>query len=341
MDISLTFLSIIDILSISTAFMLGLLFFTVTSKNKIANVFLGLFLWSLAVEVLESFYRSSSIEQIQIPLTSQFTLVFLLFYVTQTINLTAKKWHYSLFIPGIIINVFIYLNSNVPFINYFEYLFNIAILLYILSILKQHKEKIAHFYSDIENKTLRWIKAIVFIFLGFHLLWVLEDIVGFQNENWVEPFVILSNILTFFMVYWIGYNGFSQSEIFQKNLFNNTEIEEIEIELEKFEALHVRILNEKLFTQQNLTLRILSEIVDIKEKELSKLINLHSKSNFYQFINQFRVVEFKNLLNSPKAKQLSILGLAEEAGFSSKSTFYTTFKGLEGITPKQYEQSLN
>ena len=70
------------------------------------------------------------------------------------------------------------------------------------------------------------------------------------------------------------------------------------------------------------------------------MINEHSKTNFYQFINGFRVSEFKMLMQSPKAQQLSILGLAEEAGFSSKSTFYTAFKAVEGVTPKQYELSL-
>ena len=70
------------------------------------------------------------------------------------------------------------------------------------------------------------------------------------------------------------------------------------------------------------------------------MINTHTQNNFYHFTNQFRVEEFKKLLLSTKAKQLSLLGLAEEAGFYSKSIFYTVFKDAEGITPKQYQNQL-
>ena len=70
------------------------------------------------------------------------------------------------------------------------------------------------------------------------------------------------------------------------------------------------------------------------------MINTYTQNNFYHFTNQFRVKEFKKLLLSTKAKQLSLLGLAEEAGFYSKSIFYTVFKDAEGITPKQYQNQL-
>jgi len=70
---------------------------------------------------------------------------------------------------------------------------------------------------------------------------------------------------------------------------------------------------------------------------LSTIINQEAKTNFYNYINQFRVKEFKRLLQTPKAQQYSILGLAKEAGFNSKSTFYAAFKGIEGMAPKEYQ----
>ncbi|WP_109301025.1 AraC family transcriptional regulator [Aquimarina sp. AU474] len=110
---------------------------------------------------------------------------------------------------------------------------------------------------------------------------------------------------------------------------------------EQFKTIESKIKSERLFQNPNLNLRVLAANLDVKEKELSKLINQCSETNFYQFINRFRVDEFKNLMQSPKARQMSILGLAQEAGFSSKSTFYSAFKTIEGVTPKQYELSLN
>jgi AraC-like DNA-binding protein len=242
-------------------------------------------------------------------------------------------------LPGIITNFVL-----LP--HYFEYVFNIIILTYIIKILKGHRQEIGNFYSDIENKTLSWIRAIVFVFLFFHALWVIEDLVGILHEEITEYFAYTSNILTFLMIYWIGYNGFSQSEIFTSQQFQSykkTTLEKTVTDIDtlrKFKEISETIYTKKIFADTDLTLRTLSITLNLKEKELSRIINKSTQKNFYHFINQFRIDEFKKLLSSPKAKQLSILGLAQEAGFSSKSTFYTAFKNIEGITPKEYQNQL-
>ncbi|MDB2526762.1 helix-turn-helix domain-containing protein, partial [Mariniblastus sp.] len=64
------------------------------------------------------------------------------------------------------------------------------------------------------------------------------------------------------------------------------------------------------------------------------------KMNFYQFINEFRIKKFKRLMETSKVQQFTLLGLAIESGFHSKSTFYAAFKKFEGMTPKQYEKSI-
>lgn len=351
MQIELSFLVIIDILAIATAFMLGLLFLTVKTENRKGNIFLGLFLWSLTIEILGTLAQNTVEKEFIIVQTSLFTILFLFLYVQQTINNDFKKWYIFLFIPGIFLNLLIWLIDENPNIRIFEYIFNIGLLLFILKTLQNHKKNVSHYYSNMEYKTLSWIKTIVFLFLGFHLLWIIEDIVGLGNEKYTEPFAILSAILTFFMVYWIGYNGFSQHEIFKKKLFLRKNENEIEAEhqekqtyspdqFQKFENIKKEIQKRKLFSDPKLNLRILAEALNIKEKELSKLINQYAQTNFYHFINDFRIKEFKKLLQSSKAKQLSIIGLAEEAGFSSKSTFYSAFKAVEGTTPKQYEKTL-
>ena len=339
--------------------MLGLLFITSSSANRVGNVFLGLSLWSLAFEVLGVLSDAFSKELIFIPHTSLFTIPFLLLYINKTINSNIKLGHYALFIPGIIINLIILGSTGSRLLGYLEYIFNITLLLYSLNIIRRHNIQVNNFYSNLEHKTLQWIKTIVFIYLGFHLLWIVEDIVGLQNENLVEYFAELSTILTLFMVYWIGYNGFSQHETFKQNLFGNhagTDFKESiakditisntsgnvisEEDMIIFENIYRRIRSEKLYTNPKLDLKTLSDDLQLNSKEVSRLINQQTKANFYQFINEFRVSEFKELLQSPKARQYSILGLAENAGFNSKSTFYTAFKTLEGITPKQYEKSL-
>ncbi len=179
----------------------------------------------------------------------------------------------------------------------------------------------------------------------------------------MEYFATASTVLTLMMIYWIGYNGFTQSEIFNATIFDSDEKEPPQPEVEAsekeiaikdeddgieekattgiFNQLTQKIKDNKLFLQKDITIRRLASQLKIDEKELSKLIKTHTKKNFYHFINQFRVEEFKRLLKTKKANHLSLLGLSEEAGFSSKSTFYNVFKTSEGVTPKQYQDQLN
>ncbi len=336
MNIEISLIDIVDILSFSTAFMLGLLFLTSKSRKNRANVFLGLFLWSLAIEVLLSFLEGKNVELSFLLPIPALTLPFLFLYVLKTLNHKIKPILGLLFIPFVLelFNI-----SPNPFIQYGVSLF---ILFYTLRLLQKNKEKLGEYYSDMENKTLLWIRTIVYIFLFFHAFWIAEELIGLKFE---------------FIIYWIGHNGFSQSEIFHfpisasdekepiKTIENQPKEEKIEQHQKHsskdFYRLSQKIREDKLFLQKDITIRNLSRQLEINSKELSKLIKIHTQKNFYHYINQFRVEEFKCLLQTEKARHLSLLGLSEEAGFSSKSTFYSIFKSYEGITPKQYQDQLN
>ena len=167
-------------------------------------------------------------------------------------------------------------------------------------------------------------------------------------------------IFTFLIVYWVGYNGFSQPEIFNFKVSSNPKqndyLKALNPTLDKknnitfiderksfdlFQQFTFTIKQEKLFLHKNLTIKSLSVLLNTNEKKLSRLIKIHTRNNFYHYINQFRVNEYKQLLKTKKGKQLTLLGLSEECGFNSKSTFYSVFKSFEGMTPKQYKALLN
>ncbi len=351
MNIEISLINIVDILSISTSFMLGLLFLTAKSKKNRANVFLGLFLWSLAIEVLLSFLDGKEIKLSFLNPIPTLTLPFLFLYVLKTLNYQFKPILGLLFIP-FVLELFNLVQN--PFIPYGVGLF---ILFYTLRLLKKNKEKLGDYYSDMENKTLLWIKTIIYIYLFFYAFWIAEDLIALKIEFIKEYFARTSSILTLAMIYWIGYNGFSQSEIFhfaistpdEKDLKEPIEVQTNKEKIEQnkahskalFDKLSQKVREEKLFLQKDITIRNISQQLEISSKELSKLIKTHTDKNFYHYINQFRVEEFKCLLQTEKAGHLSLLGLSEEAGFSSKSTFYSIFKSYEGITPKQYQDLCN
>ena len=100
--------------------------------------------------------------------------------------------------------------------------------------------------------------------------------------------------------------------------------------------INAYMLKEKPFLNMDYSIKTLSNEIGIPSRELSKLMNQYLNQNFHDFINNYRVEEFKRLVQDPESRKYSILSLAMEAGFRSKSTFNTAFKKFAGETPSEY-----
>lgn len=101
-----------------------------------------------------------------------------------------------------------------------------------------------------------------------------------------------------------------------------------------------RLLNHikenKPYLDPELSLRSLAVQIDIHPNQLSWLLNENMGKNFNEFINHYRVEAFKALSKDPKKAYLTLIGLAYECGFNSKTVFNTYFKKETGLTPKQF-----
>jgi AraC-like DNA-binding protein len=93
---------------------------------------------------------------------------------------------------------------------------------------------------------------------------------------------------------------------------------------------------EQLFLNADLTIADVAEKMGFSSKTISHTINNGTNKSFSKFINQFRVNLFKEKLASGKYEYLSILGLAFECGFNSKSSFNRIFKEVTGSSPKEF-----
>ena len=101
-------------------------------------------------------------------------------------------------------------------------------------------------------------------------------------------------------------------------------------------ALADIIETQKAFTNPSLSLRQLAETLGIHPNKLSWLLNEHIGKNFNEYINGFRLEVFKQKALDPKNSHLTLLGLAYESGFNSKTVFNTFFKKMEGLTPRAW-----
>jgi len=96
---------------------------------------------------------------------------------------------------------------------------------------------------------------------------------------------------------------------------------------------------EKPFTDGDLTIQKLAEKLSIPAHHLSQTINERLGQTFSDFINSYRVEEAKRKLLDPALKHLSVLGIAEEVGFNSKSSFNAVFKKHTNMTPSEFRNA--
>ena len=99
------------------------------------------------------------------------------------------------------------------------------------------------------------------------------------------------------------------------------------------------IKDKKPYLDSNLSLRLLAEKIEIHPNQLSWLLNENLGKNFNEFINYYRVEAFKKIAKDPKNAHITLIGLAYDSGFNSKTVFNTYFKKETGLTPNQFLKS--
>ncbi|GEM_PF-127493 len=102
------------------------------------------------------------------------------------------------------------------------------------------------------------------------------------------------------------------------------------------ERLNDYMRKERPYLKPDLTLRQLAEQIAVHPNKLSWLLNEHLHRNFNEFINRYRVENFKRLAMDKANSVVTLLGLAYDSGFNSKTAFNTYFKKETGQTPKQF-----
>ncbi|MEL6925196.1 MAG: AraC family transcriptional regulator, partial [Bacteroidota bacterium] len=100
------------------------------------------------------------------------------------------------------------------------------------------------------------------------------------------------------------------------------------------ERLETFVKSSDFHLNPSASLSDLAKAVDLHPNKLSWLLNEHIRKNFNEYVNQFRLDTFKKLALDPAKQHLTLLGLAYESGFNSKTVFNTFFKKETGQTPK-------
>nr|MBX2876608.1 helix-turn-helix domain-containing protein [Saprospiraceae bacterium] len=100
--------------------------------------------------------------------------------------------------------------------------------------------------------------------------------------------------------------------------------------------LRRQMKEEKLYLNPNLKLLDISNQINYPMNEISQVLNQHLNQNFPDFINKYRVEEVKNLMSQEEFQRFTLVAIAQQCGFNSKTSFYRIFKKETGQTPADY-----
>lgn len=200
-------------------------------------------------------------------------------------------------------------------------------------LLRKHQKNIEDQFSNLEKVDLRWLQILTY---GMGGIWFLIIFIGGDA-------IIFSGVVVF--VFLIGFFGVRQANIFshgaaadeveEKGKYQKSGLTE-EASAELHRELKRLMADEALYKRTDLSITDLSSRLGVHQNYLSQVINQIEKMNFYDFVNGYRIGEFKRLLSIPKNQNLTLLSLAFDCGFNSKTSFNRCFKKATGQTPSQY-----
>lgn len=356
----------IFIAGVGIAMFIELLLLSKKQKSGADKVLLvWIFLMGLHLLLFEGVVSKSSYEY---PLVLGFELPFplfhgvlLYFYVASSTHQlpASKKWLWLHFVPAMgayayLLNFFgisaedkisTYENQGAPY-ETFMMVLRLSVqasgLLYVVwssILLRRYAKGIREQFSNLAKVNLRWLQILTY---GIGLIWFLVIFVQ-------DDLLIFSSLAVFVLL--IGFFGVRQQGIFiqqpevssepnnePKKKYSKSGLREEAAEA-IFKQLTGKIRDEKVH-REDLSIAELAAQLGVIPNHLSQVINERHGMNFYDFINFHRVEDFKTQIAQPENQKLTLLSVAYDCGFNSKSSFNRHFKKITGQTPSEYYAEL-
>ncbi len=338
-----------------------------TGKKKIpSNRILALLVFAFSLNLLHSLFRIGMVPALGLRAMGafepfQFLLGPLLYFFVRTRterkNISIEEWPH--FLPGIAIFILlpIYQRISLSGINFVSkdiyslvllfwgfLLLQISVyLIFCVILIRKYDEGIADFYSAIGKKNMNWFHIFMGVLLIIYTGYFFLIIILFRHGT-MQHFERLLSLLQSLAVFGIGYASFFHDDTelepsiekaqayFEKKQFSDDMLPGLREDLLKL------IEEKKPYLDPELKLPQLAEMAGMPRNTLSRLINEGFGKNFYDFINNYRVLEVIRLMRQLAKGHYKILTLAFEAGFNSKPAFNSIFKKITGKTPSEYKK---
>lgn len=292
-------------------------------------------------------------------------------------SLTTQKFRFKSkyllhFLPFILVSILLFLNIyslpaaekvmlerteafrdqiSFPVIIVLVAIFTQGYFIWGLLLIKNYKKRIKNYFSEIASIDLTWLKILLitsaFFYAGTSLLYIIDYVFRVFSYHGLQT-IGYSYQAVFILV--LGYRGYKQGNVFSSHKVS-ADLEPLQV---KVAAEHSITDKDRIFVQEliaymeqqrpylnpELTLGSLADKLGVAPDYLSFILNSKLNRNFFDFINHYRIDEFKRICRLEKNQNLTIMGMAWDAGFNSKPTFNRVFKKTTGVTPGEYVKSM-
>ncbi|RYZ95821.1 MAG: AraC family transcriptional regulator, partial [Moraxellaceae bacterium] len=205
-----------------------------------------------------------------------------------------------------------------------------------------YKQQLKAFYSSLSMEGPQWLMLLT---LGFALNWAWSLVVHILGQsvgiNLADNFGIFDNYITFLLVnaLFIYSLLYAHQLIETKNTFKEKEpVVHADHSPDVIERVRQGMEVQQLYLKHTLNIEEFSKQVGIHFREVSVIINKHFNTNFFEFVNSYRVNKAKDMLVDPACADRTILDILLESGFNSKSSFHRFFKRYTGMSAAEYRK---
>lgn len=208
----------------------------------------------------------------------------------------------------------------------------------------------------------QWLIILWTIVSTFMFSWVIAILIALFSGYEISYIMKIIALFTTFLIHWTAYFGIYKFKLAKNkpaiytllnnglltpyksiSTENNTVKEDkkevLTLDNHHFKKLETLCKNNKIYTDSTLNRERIAEELGISAGYVSQLVNTITGENFTNYINKYRVNAVKKMILDSEFKNYSLLAIGLESGFTSKTTFYKSFKKVTGMTPNEYRNS--
>ena len=211
-------------------------------------------------------------------------------------------------------------------------------LVFSFKLQRNHRIQLMERFSDIEKRSMDWFRSVLILWGCVWFLFTLEYGFNFIGFKWFGAGVVFPIFEALILMTFIHFS--LKQKVLTESDKGKPQIKQVRSALlstDQMEAIAKKLVsamqNETLYLEEDLSLKRLSDAISVSENHISETLSQQLNTNFFQFVNKFRVEQAMMLLTSTNK---TVTVIAYESGFYSKSTFNTAFKKVAGKTPTLY-----